>query len=125
MSKENTFFFLFIYYSFSHYISLTILSLSLSLSLSLACCHSRTSSRLHLILTFSGTSLLSSPNGQMALLYISSSFSSFNVSHKFTITSSFMWLDFCTSLHKCCWTSVDYYRAKFAQQYIFWKKFGG
>ena len=25
-----------------------------------------------------------------------------NVSHKFNITYSFMWLDFCTSLHKCC-----------------------
>ena len=29
-----------------------------------------------------------------------------NVSHKFNITYSFMWLDCCTSLHKCCWTFV-------------------
>ena len=35
-----------------------------------------------------------------------------NVSHKFSITYSFMWLDFCTSLHKCCWTFVHNYRGK-------------
>ena len=35
-----------------------------------------------------------------------------NVSHKFNITYSFMWLDFCTSLHKCCWTFVHNYRGK-------------
>ena len=39
-------------------------------------------------------------------------FSFFNVSHKFNITSSFMWLDSCTSLHKCCWTFVHNYREK-------------
>ena len=27
-----------------------------------------------------------------------------NVSHKFNITYLFTWLDFCTVLHKCCWT---------------------
>ena len=35
-----------------------------------------------------------------------------NVSHKFNITYSFMWLDFCTSLHKCCSTFVHNYRGK-------------
>ena len=35
-----------------------------------------------------------------------------NVSHKFKITSLFMWLNFCTSLHKCCWTFVYNYRGK-------------
>ena len=35
-----------------------------------------------------------------------------NVSHKFIITYSFMWLDFCTSLHKCCWTFIHNYRRK-------------
>ena len=35
-----------------------------------------------------------------------------NVSYKFNITYSFMWLDFCTSLHKCCWTFVHNYRGK-------------
>ena len=39
-------------------------------------------------------------------------FSSFNVSHKFNITSSFMLPDFYTSLHKCCWTFVHHYREK-------------
>ena len=35
-----------------------------------------------------------------------------NVSHKFNITYSFMWLNFYTSLHKCCWTFVHNYRGK-------------
>ena len=35
-----------------------------------------------------------------------------NVSHKFNITYSFMWLDFCSFLHKCCWTFVHNYRGK-------------
>ena len=35
-----------------------------------------------------------------------------HVSHKFNITYSFMWLGFCTSLHKCCWTFVHNYRGK-------------
>ena len=35
-----------------------------------------------------------------------------NVSHKFNITYSFMWLDFCTSLHKYCCTFVHNYRGK-------------
>ena len=35
-----------------------------------------------------------------------------NVSHKFNITYSFMWLDFCTSLRKYCWTFVHNYRGK-------------
>ena len=35
-----------------------------------------------------------------------------NVSHTFNITYSFMWLDFCTSLQKCCWTFVHNYRGK-------------
>ena len=35
-----------------------------------------------------------------------------HVSHKFNITYSFMWLDFCTSLHKCYWTFVHNYRGK-------------
>ena len=39
-------------------------------------------------------------------------FSSFNVSHKFNITSSFMWLNFCTSLHKCWWAFIHHYREK-------------
>ena len=35
-----------------------------------------------------------------------------HVSHKFNITYSFMCLDFCTSLHKCCWTFGHNYRGK-------------
>ena len=44
----------------------------------------------------------------MALLYISLSFSSFNVSHKLDITS--LRLDFCTPLYKCCKTFVNSYK---------------
>ena len=40
------------------------------------------------------------------------SFSSFTVSHKFNITSSFMWLNFSTSLHKCWWAFIHHYREK-------------
>ena len=49
--------------------------------------------------------------GQMAFCIFLFSFPS-NVSHTFNITYSFMWLDFCTSLHKCCWTFVHNYWGK-------------
>ena len=40
-------------------------------------------------------------------------FSSFNVSYMFNITSSFMWPDFCTSLHKFCWPFEHHYGEKY------------
>ena len=48
----------------------------------------------------------SSPLAEWPLPFVSffSFFLPSNVSHKFNIMSSFMWLDFCTSLHKCCCT---------------------
>ena len=117
MSKKN-YLFLFTHCSLSHHVSLTIFSYSLYFSL-LFCLltHSYSSSRLYLVLTFYGTSFFSLflLTGQMASPFIFSSFPSFlpfNVSHKFNITSLFMWLDFCTSLHKWCWTFVHNYREK-------------
>ena len=117
LEQKNSLF-LFTHYSLSHCTSLTIFSYSLYFSLLFyLLTHSRSSSRLYLVLTFSRTSLLSLflLTGRMASPFISSFFPSFlpfNVSHKFNITSSFMWLDFCTSLRKCCWTFVHNYREK-------------
>ena len=51
-------------------------------------------------------------NGLILYFFVLFFFSPFNMSHKFNVTSSFMWLDFCTALHKCYWTFVHNYREK-------------
>ena len=86
---------------------------------SFACFNSRSSSRLHQSLhaLWDFSSLLFPSytiwlNGLTLYFFALFFFSSFNVSHKLNITSLFMWLDFCTFLHNCCWTFIHNYREK-------------
>ena len=75
--------------------------------------HSRYSSRLHCPQSHSLELLPFSLLHQMAEwpYFILSSFIP-STSHKLNIASSFIWLDFCTSFHKCCWTFIHNYKGK-------------
>ena len=103
---------------FTHCVSLTIFSYSLYFSLFFCLLSLTQFFKTAPVLTLWDFSSLLFPsytkwlNGLTLYFFALFFFSSFNVSHKLNITSSFMWLDFCTSLHNCCWTFVHNYREK-------------